>query len=195
MGADLAAKAPPDGYTVLMSTVATPAINPNLYSQMPYDAAKDFAPIVLVATLPNLLVVNPSLPARNVKELIALAKAKPGGLAFASAGNGTSQHLSGELFKKMTGVDMIHIPYKGSAPRGDRSDRGTGATDVRQHSEFVAPGASRQVARTGGDRTTTLAGPSRPADALGGRFAGLFDYILVRALRSRRHASKHSDSS
>jgi tripartite-type tricarboxylate transporter receptor subunit TctC len=83
---------------------------------MPYDAAKSFAPIVLVATLPNLLVVNPSLPVRNVKELIALAKAKPGELAFASAGNGTSQHLSGELFKKMTGVDMIHIPYKGSAP-------------------------------------------------------------------------------
>lgn len=83
---------------------------------MPYDAAKSFAPIVLVATLPNLLVVNPSLPVRNVEELIALAKAKPGELAFASAGNGTSQHLSGELFKKMTGADMIHIPYKGSAP-------------------------------------------------------------------------------
>lgn len=116
IGADLAAKAAPDGYTMLMGTVATHAINPNLYPKMPYDAAKDFAPIVLVATLPNLLVVNPSVPARNVKELIALAKAKPGELAFASAGNGTSQHLSGELFKKMTGVDMTHVPYKGSAP-------------------------------------------------------------------------------
>jgi tripartite-type tricarboxylate transporter receptor subunit TctC len=83
---------------------------------MPYNADKDFAPIVLIATLPNLLVVNPSVPAKNVQELVALAKAKPGELAFASAGNGTSQHLSGELFKKMTGVDMIHIPYKGSAP-------------------------------------------------------------------------------
>jgi tripartite-type tricarboxylate transporter receptor subunit TctC len=116
IGADLAARAAPDGYTFLMGTVATHAINPHLYAKMPYDPAKDFAPIVLVATLPNLLVVNPSLPARSVKELIALAKAKPGELAFASAGNGTSQHLSGELFKKMTGVDMIHIPYKGSAP-------------------------------------------------------------------------------
>lgn len=116
IGADLAAKAAPDGYTILMGTVATHAINPNLYPKMPYDAAKDFAPIVLVATLPNLLVVNPSVPAKNVKELITLAKAKPGELAFASAGNGTSQHLSGELFKKMTGVDMIHIPYKGSTP-------------------------------------------------------------------------------
>ena len=116
IGAGLAAKAAPDGYTILMGTVATHAINPNLYPNMPYDAAKDFAPIILLATLPNLLVVNPSLPARNVKELIALAKAKPGELAFASAGNGTSQHLSGELFKKMIGVDVIHIPYKGSAP-------------------------------------------------------------------------------
>jgi len=116
IGADLAAKAAPDGYTIVMGTVATHAINPNLYATMPYDADKDFAPIVLVATLPNLLVVNPSVPAKNVKELIALARAKPGELAFASAGNGTSQHLSGELFKKMTDVDMIHIPYKGSAP-------------------------------------------------------------------------------
>jgi tripartite-type tricarboxylate transporter receptor subunit TctC len=77
---------------------------------------KDFAPIILIATLPNLLVVNPSVPVKNVKELIALAKAKPGELAYASAGHGTSQHLSGELFKKMAGVDIIHVPYKGSAP-------------------------------------------------------------------------------
>ena len=116
LGADLAAKAAPDGYTLLMGTVATHAINPHLYPNLPYDAAKDFAPIILLATLPNLLVVNPSLAATNVKQLIALAKEKPGELAYASAGNGTSQHLSGELFKKMTGVDMIHIPYKGSAP-------------------------------------------------------------------------------
>ncbi|HKB82555.1 MAG TPA: tripartite tricarboxylate transporter substrate binding protein [Burkholderiales bacterium] len=116
IGADLVAKAAPDGYTLLMGTVATHAINPHLYPDLPYDAAKDFAPIILLATLPNLLVVNSSLAAKDVKDLIALAKSKPGELAFASAGNGTSQHLSGELFKKMTGVDMTHIPYKGSAP-------------------------------------------------------------------------------
>jgi len=116
IGADLAAKSAPDGYTILLGTVATHAINPSLYPKMPYDAAKDFAPIILVATLPNLLVVNPSVPAKNVRELIALAKSKPGELAFASAGNGTSQHLSGELFKKMTNADMTHVPYRGSAP-------------------------------------------------------------------------------
>jgi tripartite-type tricarboxylate transporter receptor subunit TctC len=116
IGADFAAKAAPDGYTILMGTVATHAINPHLYPRMPYDSATDFTPIILVATLPNILVVNPSVPTKSVKELIALAKARPGELAFASAGNGTSQHLSGELFKKMTGVDMTHIPYKGSAP-------------------------------------------------------------------------------
>lgn len=116
IGADIAAKAAPDGYTLVMGTVATHAINPSLYPNMPFNAEKDFAPIVLLGTLPNLLVVNPSLPVKNVKELIALARSKPGELAFGSAGNGTSQHLSGELFKKMTGVDMIHVPYKGSAP-------------------------------------------------------------------------------
>jgi tripartite-type tricarboxylate transporter receptor subunit TctC len=116
IGADLAAKAAPDGYTLLVGTVATHAINPSLYPNMPYNAEKDFAPIILMVTLPNVLVVNPSLPVHSVKELIAIAKSKPGELAFASSGNGTSLHLSGELFKKMTGVDMIHIPYKGSAP-------------------------------------------------------------------------------
>lgn len=155
IGADLAAKAAPDGYTILMGTVATHAINPNLYSQMPYDAAKDFAPIVLVATLPNLLVVNPSLPARNVKELIALAKAKPGELAFASAGNGTSQHLSGELFKKMTGVDMIHIPYKGSAPA---------VTDLvggQVHLMFDNIPSSLPQVRAGKLRALAVTGPRR----------------------------------
>ena len=116
IGADLVAKSKADGYTLLLGTIATHAINPNLYPDIPYDPVGDFAPVALVATMPNLLVVNPSVPARSVRELIALAKAKPGELAFASAGSGTTQHLSGELFKKMAGVDMLHIPYKGNAP-------------------------------------------------------------------------------
>lgn len=116
IGADLVAKAAPDGYTLVMGTVGTHAINPSLYKKMPYDHVKDFAPVVLVAGVPNVLVVNPSLPVHSVQELIAYAKANPGKLNFASSGNGTSIHLSGELFKSMTGVEMTHVPYKGSAP-------------------------------------------------------------------------------
>ena len=116
IGADLVAKAPPDGYTLVMGTVGTHAINPNLYSKMPYDHVKDFSPVILVAGVPNVLVVNPSLPVHSVKELIDYAKANPGKLNFASSGNGTSIHLSGELFKTMAGVQMTHVPYKGSAP-------------------------------------------------------------------------------
>jgi len=116
IGADLVAKSPPDGYTLLMGTVGTHAINPSLYAKMPYDHVKDFVPVVLVAGVPNVLVVNPSLPVNSVADLIKLAKSKPGSINFASSGNGTSIHLSGELFKTMAGVDMTHVPYKGSAP-------------------------------------------------------------------------------
>jgi len=116
IGAELVAKSAPDGYTLLMGTVGTHAINPSLYPKMPYDHVRDFAPIILVAGVPNVLVVNPSLPVNSVQELIAYAKANPGKLNFASSGNGTSIHLSAELFKTMAGVQMTHVPYKGSAP-------------------------------------------------------------------------------
>jgi tripartite-type tricarboxylate transporter receptor subunit TctC len=116
IGADIVAKSAPDGYTLLMATVGTHAINASLYSNMPYDHIKDFTPVVLVAGVPNVLEVTPSLPVKTVADLIKLAKEKPGQINFASSGNGTSIHLSGELFKSMAGVDMTHVPYKGSAP-------------------------------------------------------------------------------
>jgi tripartite-type tricarboxylate transporter receptor subunit TctC len=116
IGSDVVAKAAPDGYTLLMGTVGTHAINPSLYAKMPYDHVKDFTPVILVAGVPNVLEVTPSLPVNSVADLIKLAKAKPGTINFASSGNGTSIHLSGELFKTLTGVDMTHVPYKGSAP-------------------------------------------------------------------------------
>jgi len=116
VGAVQTAKAAPDGYTIMGGTISTHAINASLYKALPYDPVKDFAPITLIARVPNLLVVNPDVPAKNVRELIALMKANPGKYSFASSGNGTSQHLSGELFKSMAGVDMQHIPYKGSPP-------------------------------------------------------------------------------
>jgi len=116
VGAEFTAKAAPDGYTIMGGTISTHAINASLYTKLPYDPVKDFAPITLIARVPNMLVVNPAVPAKDVKELIALLKATPGKYTFASSGNGTSQHLSGELFKSMAGVDMQHIPYKGSPP-------------------------------------------------------------------------------
>jgi tripartite-type tricarboxylate transporter receptor subunit TctC len=116
IGAELVAKSAPDGYTLLMGTVGTHAINAALYPKMPYDHVKDFQPVLLVAGVPNVLAVYPGVPANTVQELIAYAKANPGKLNFASSGSGTSIHLSGELFKVATGAQMQHIPYKGSAP-------------------------------------------------------------------------------
>ncbi|CAN5254736.1 tripartite tricarboxylate transporter substrate binding protein [soil metagenome] len=116
IGADAVAKSPPDGYTLLLGTIATHAINPALLPKMPYDAAKDFAPVILLGKISNVLLVGPQNPAKSVADLVAAAKAKPGSLSFASAGQGTSQHLSGEKFRQVTGVDIAHVPYRGSAP-------------------------------------------------------------------------------
>jgi tripartite-type tricarboxylate transporter receptor subunit TctC len=116
IGTQAVARAPADGYTLLMGTVGTHAINQDLYKKLPFDPIKDFAPLSRVAMVPNLLVANPTQPYKNVKELIAYAKANPGKVNFASSGSGTSIHLSGELFKQMTQIDMQHVPYKGSAP-------------------------------------------------------------------------------
>jgi tripartite-type tricarboxylate transporter receptor subunit TctC len=116
IGADVVAKSKPDGYTLVMGTIGTQSINASLYEKMPYDSARDFAPITLVAIVPNILMVHPSVPAKSVGELIQLAKSKPGVLNFASSSTGGSPHLSGEMFKQMTGVDIVHVPYKGSAP-------------------------------------------------------------------------------
>jgi tripartite-type tricarboxylate transporter receptor subunit TctC len=115
IGGEIVAKAPPDGYTLLMC-VSTLATNPVIYRKVPYNAVTDFAPVTLVLTASNILVIHPSLPPRTVKELIAFAKARPGQLNFASAGLGTGPHLSMELFLSMTGLKLVHIPYKGSAP-------------------------------------------------------------------------------
>jgi tripartite-type tricarboxylate transporter receptor subunit TctC len=116
IGADAVAKSPPDGYTILMGAVATHAINPSLYPQIPYDPVRDFAPITQVASTPNVLVVSPSIPVTNVREFIAYAKAHPGKLNFGSGSTGSAGHLAGELFKTMAGVEMTHVPYKGAAP-------------------------------------------------------------------------------
>jgi len=116
IGSTELARAAPDGYTVGGGTISSHAINVTLYPSLPYDPVKDFAPITMLATLPNMLIVHPGLNVNSVKELIALLKSNPNKYSFGSAGNGTSQHISGELFKIMTGTQMQHIPYKGSGP-------------------------------------------------------------------------------
>ena len=115
IASDIAAKSAPDGHTIIM-VLAAHAINHSLYAKLPYDTLRDFAPVTLAASLPLIVVTPPSVPANSIKELIALAKSKPGTLNFASAGNGNTSHLSVELFKTITGVEMVHVPYKGSGP-------------------------------------------------------------------------------
>ena len=116
IGVDLAAKSAPDGYTLVIGHIGTLAVNPTLYKNLPYDPIKDLQPISMLAKVANIMVVHPSLPAKSVKELIALAKAKPGSLVYGSGGNGGAGHLATEYFKLMTKTDIVHIPYKGTAP-------------------------------------------------------------------------------
>ena len=151
IGAQAVARATPDGYTLVMGTVGTHAINPSLYKKMPHDHIKDFAPISRVAAVPNVLVANPSQPYKTVKELIAYAKANPDKLTFASSGSGTSIHLAGELFKSLTGVTMQHIPYKGSAPA--LTDLMAGQTNIMFDNmpsaiQFIKAGKLRPIAVT-----------------------------------------------
>ena len=116
IGADIVAKAPPDGYTLILGHVNSHGIAPNLFKKLPYDAQRDFEMVAYVGYVPNVLVVHPSIPAKNVKELIAIAKSRPGQMSYASSGVGSTQHLAGEMLKLISGIDIIHVPYKGSGP-------------------------------------------------------------------------------
>ena len=155
---EFVARAAPDGYTLLMNTAAI-AINMSLYKKVNYDAIKDFAPVSLFSESPNILVVHPSLPAKNVKDLIALAKAKPGSMNFSSAGSGTTQHLSGELFKLRTGTNIVHVPYKGSAPSLTALLGGEVEmtfANIPAISSHVKSGRLRPLASTGGKRSPQM---------------------------------------
>ena len=159
IGGQAAARAAGDGYTLFMGTVGTHAINEALYKKMPFDPVKDFAPLTRVANVPNLLVAHPSQPFKTVKEMMAYAKANPGKLNFGSSGSGSSIHLSGELFKSMTHLDMVHVPYKGSAPA--ITDLLGGQVDFSfQNVNAVLPhlrsGKLRAIAVTGSQRSPVL---------------------------------------
>ena len=159
IGADVAAKSAPDGYTLVIGQASNLAINLSLMKKLPYDPARDFAPITLVATSPNLLVVHPSLPVRGIKDLVALAKTKPGAINYASAGNGSPGHLAAEYFKKVAKIDLVHIPYKGATPAlldvlaGHASLYFTSPIAAQP---FVQSGRLRQIAVTSGKRFPPL---------------------------------------
>ena len=160
IGAETVAKAPPDGYTMFVGSSASLAVNPLLYEKLPYDPKRDFAGVSLLATSPLVMVVHPSLPAKTVKEFVELAKSKPGSLNFASVGNGNPLHLAGELFKSMTGVDMTHVPYNGSAPALTALLGGQVQVmyDVVLSSQpHIKAGKLRAVALTGAKRVPILA--------------------------------------
>jgi len=151
LGASFVAKAAPDGYTILMGTIATHALSASLYAKPPFDPVKDFAPIAWLVTVPNVLTVNKDYPAKDVKELIARLKEKPGEEIYSSSGNGTPLHLSGELFKSMAGVDMVHVPYQGSGPA--LVDAISGAVPINfdnrpSSTEHIRTGALRALAVT-----------------------------------------------
>jgi tripartite-type tricarboxylate transporter receptor subunit TctC len=160
------ARAAPDGYTILMANLGPNAINPVVYEKLPYDAIKDFTPITLTSIVPQILVVSPALPIKSVPELIAYMKANPGKLTFASAGNGSSNHLSGELFNGMAGIKMRHVPYKGDTPA--MTDVISGQVDVMFPTAIAAmphvkSGRLRAIGATSAKRIPSL--PDVPAVA------------------------------
>jgi tripartite-type tricarboxylate transporter receptor subunit TctC len=176
IAAEFVAKAPADGHTLFFGTTGTMAINPSLYSKLRYDPVKDFAPVSLMASTMNVLVVNPQVPARNLADVIKLAKAKPGDITYGSAGNGSSNHLSGELFRSTAGIQISHIPYKGSAPAlvDLMGGRITMMFDtIAQQTQNIAAGKVRAIAVTGPKRSPLL--PDVPT----AQEAGLKDFDVT----------------
>ena len=168
IGAEAAARSPGDGYTLFLAGVATHGINPNLRKKLPYDALKDFEAVSLIASAPLLVVVHPSLPAKSVKELIAIARARPGQINYASNGAGGSSHLAGELFNMMAGVKLAHIPYKGLAPA--LTDLMSGEVQVMFSSAVamlpqVKAGRLRAIAMTGSKRSAAIPNVPTVAEA------------------------------
>ena len=169
IGADIAAKSPPDGHTLLLGSNGPLAINPFLYAKLPYDAARDFAPVSLVTVMPFVLVVHPTLPVKSVKELIALAKSRPGQLNYGSPGNGSTTHLANELLKSMTGMQIAHVPYKGVAPAATDLISGNiqmMSGDLSTLMPHVRSGRMRPLAVTSSRRSALL--PDMPTVAEAG---------------------------
>lgn len=157
IGAGIVAKAAPDGYTLLLGYVGTLAINPSLYRSVPFDTLRDFAPVTNLVSQPLVFASHPSVPARTVPELIALARSKPGGFSYASVGTGSAQHLAGEILKSMAGIDIVHVPYKGAAP--GLADLLAGHVQLM----FVGMAAGLPHVKGGKIRALAVVGPKRAA--------------------------------
>ena len=155
IGTEAAAKSPPDGYTLLLSSIATHALSPNLYAKVNYDPIRDFAPVTLLGVAPTVAVINKDLPAATLAEFIAAAKAKPGGMAYASGGNGTPPHINGEVFKSVAGVDLLHVAYKGGGPA--LTDLMGGRVQVM----FDTAASAMPHVRGGRLRALAISGPKR----------------------------------
>jgi len=197
IGTELAAKAAPDGYTLLLGSAGPLAIQPGLSARLPYDPLRDFAPVTLVCSMPYLLLVHPSLPAKNVQELIALARAKPGQLNFGAPGSGTTTHLATELFKMLAKIDVVHVPYKGVAPA--LADLLAGQVqfmsgDLSTVLPQVKAGRLRALAVTGAQRSTivpdlpTIAESGVPGYAASGWFGVLAPAATPRSIVTRLNA-------
>jgi tripartite-type tricarboxylate transporter receptor subunit TctC len=196
IGSGMVAKAAPDGHTMMIVSIGH-AVNPSIYPKLPYDATRDFEPVSLVGIVPNLLVAHPSVKANNVKELIVLAKARPGKLTYASAGNGTTVHLAAELFNSMAGVDIMHVPYKGSAPAV--TDLMGGQVDIMFDSlssakPYVESGRLKALAVTTAKRSSvfpdvpTIAESGLPGYELSGWYAVFVPAKTPKAIVERLNA-------
>jgi tripartite-type tricarboxylate transporter receptor subunit TctC len=193
IGMETAARAAPDGYTLVMGHIGTLAVNPALYPKLSYDPIKDFAPITLVALIPNMMSVNPKVPAKTVKELVALAHAKPGSLNFGSGGNGSAAHLATEYFKLQTKTDLVHIPYKGTAPAVTDLIAGNISmmlTGVPPQLSFVKAGRLRPIAVATAKRLPLFPDVPTIAETVKGFEATQWYGILAPAAVPKGHIEK-----
>ena len=190
IGSEIVARADADGHTLLIC-FTTHVTNPSLYPKMPYDTVRDFAPVAMVGVIPSVLALHPSIPSQSVKEFIAYAKERPGKLVYGSAGSGSATHLSTVLFNAMTGISMVHVPYKGSAPA--LTDLLAGQLNLMfgNMASAMPHVKERQTARAGGHQCQTSGGCARVAYYRRKRFAGLRSHGVVRVVRAGAHACGH----
>ena len=191
IGSDLVAKALPDGYTLLLGSVSTHAMNPFLMANMPFKGVDNFSTVALAAYVTNVLVTHPSVPAKSVQQLIDLLKAQPGRIAYASAGNGSPNHVAAELFRRLAGVDMLHVPYKGGGPATAANCRRTGGRALHRPGQRLGARESRPAQPARGHGKPPLGASAERAD--GGRGApGLRGRGLVRRVGAGGDAARSS---